>query len=477
MNVILIVKLIKSGVKTKSFKTMTMMVTTSKFKKRLLPIIPGIWMSIALNAQGNLEKYIETGLKNNLVLQQKNISLENALNALKTANSLFFPSVDLKGDYQSGDGGRSISFPVGDMLNPVYRTLNQLTSGNEFPDINNFETNFFPQNFYDLKVRTSLPIINSDLIYNRTIRKQQITMQEYDVEIYKRELTRNIQVAYYNYLSAAKSIAIYDGALSLAREAKRMNQSLLDNGKSLKAYVLRSESEVQELEAKRTSAQQQMKNARMYFNFILNSSPDEVIDTTDVVSVNQKIVDQYLLNEVSINDRTELKALDQSTSICQNVLKMSKAYWVPNLNGFLDVGSQAGDWKFNNKSKYYFFGFQLNIPLFSAGKNRIRIKQSELELKNRLIENSYTRNRIQLSADMARNSLVESNKNYAASIKQLDAATAYNELIEKGYKEGINTFIETIDARNQLTTASLQLVINKYQLLAALANYEREINK
>ncbi len=193
------------------------MVTTSEFRKRLLPVIHFIWMSIVVNAQGSLEKYIETGLKNNLVLQEKNISLESALNALKTANSLFFPSMDLRGDYQSGDGGRSISFPVGDMLNPVYRTLNQLTSGNAFSDISNVETNFFPQNFYDLKVRTSLPIINSDLIYNRTIRKQQITMQEYDVEIYKSELTRNIQVAYYNYLSAAKSIAIYDGALKSGR--------------------------------------------------------------------------------------------------------------------------------------------------------------------------------------------------------------------------------------------------------------------
>jgi outer membrane protein TolC len=68
-------------------------------------------------------------------------------------------------------------------------------------------------------------------------------------------------------------------------------------------------------------------------------------------------------------------------------------------------------------------------------------------------------------------------KNYAAGIKQLDAATAYNKLIETGYREGIYTFIETIDARNQLTTASLQLVINNYQLLAELATYEREINK
>ena len=150
------------------------MVTTSKFKKRLLQIIHFIWMSLVVNAQGSLENYIETGLKNNLVLQTKNISLENALYALKTANSLFSPSVDFIGDYQSGDGGRSISIPVGDMLNPVYRTLNQLTSSDAFPDINNVDVNFFPHNFYDLKVRTSLPIINSDLIYNRTIRKQQI---------------------------------------------------------------------------------------------------------------------------------------------------------------------------------------------------------------------------------------------------------------------------------------------------------------
>jgi outer membrane protein TolC len=220
-----------------------------------------------------------------------------------------------------------------------------------------------------------------------------------------------------------------------------------------------------------------MKNARMYFNFILNSNPDEAIDTAYVVSIDQNIVDQYLLNEASIINRTELKALDQSVSVCQIVLKMDKAYWVPKLNGFLDLGSQASDWKFNNKSKYYFIGFQLDFPLFSAGKNRIRIKQSELALKNQLINNTYTRNQIQLSADMARNSLMASYRNYAAGIKQLDAATAYNKLIEKGYKEGINTFIETIDARNQLTTASLQLVIDKYELLAALATYEREINK
>ena len=158
-------------------------------QKRLIPAILLLLFTGIVQAQSSLDKYIESGLKNNLAMQQKNISLEKALNALKTANRLFFPSIDFRGDYQSGDGGRSISIPVGDLLNPVYSTLNQLTMSNTFPQISNVETNFFPQNFYDLKIRTSVPIINTDLIYNRTIQKQQTVMQEYDIEIHKNELS------------------------------------------------------------------------------------------------------------------------------------------------------------------------------------------------------------------------------------------------------------------------------------------------
>ena len=93
MILLFIVKLIKSRVKTKSFKTTAMMVTTSKFKKRLLPVIHFIWMSIVVNAQGSLEKYIETGLKNNLVLQEKNISLESALMLGQFPSAVFWYAV------------------------------------------------------------------------------------------------------------------------------------------------------------------------------------------------------------------------------------------------------------------------------------------------------------------------------------------------------------------------------------------------
>lgn len=431
----------------------------------------------SVQAQSNIDKYIESGLKNNLVLQQKNISLDKALNSLKIANSYFFPSIDINGDYQSGEGGRSIAMPLGDMLNPVYGTLNQLTRSNSFPQIENVEAYFLPKNFYDTKLRTSIPIVNSDLIYNRSIQKQQIVLQEYDVEIYKNELIKNIKVAYYNYLSAAKSISIYESALSVAQEGKRINEKLVNNGKSVKAYILRAESEIQDLESRKVAALQQVKNAQMYFNFLINADAKQDIDTADISSFEEKIVEQYIFNDASVSKRTEIKALSQSISIYESVVKMNKAYCIPKLNMFLDLGSQNTDWKFDNKSKYYFVGFQLGIPLFAAGRNIFKIRHSELELKNQMLNNTYISKQLQLSADMAKNSLHTTYEKYRTNMKQLDAASAYYRLIEKGYKEGVNTFIETIDARNQLTTASFQMIINKYQLLAAIAIYEREINK
>lgn len=156
---------------------------------------------------------------------------------------------------------------------------------------------------------------------------------------------------------------------------------------------------------------------------------------------------------------------------------MDKSYWLPKLSGFLDLGSQASNWEYNNKSRYYFVGLSLDIPLFAGGKNRYKIRQSELNTKNQVLNTTYVNRQLQLSAEMAKNDLKTSYQNYVASTKQLDAAASYNKLIEKGYKEGLNSFIETIDARNQLTVSSLQVVINKYQLMAAIVNYEREINK
>lgn len=419
-----------------------------------------------------LDSYVRQGLERNIVVQQKSISLEMALLSLKMANGMFAPSVSLLGNFTSGEGGRSISFPIGDIMNPVYTTLNQLTASDQFPRIENVNTNFFPRNFYDVRARTSMPLLNTDLIYNKKIRGQQVLLQEYEVQVYQRELVRNIKVAYFNYLSAREGVVIYQSALTRAQEGKRVNEALLANGKGLPAYVLRSQAEIENIKAQLVDAERQVENGRLYFNFLLNREGTEEINTDFVPELST--VTTLLAEDAVPTQREELLQIKTAQELNQQVLKMNKLFWAPRVSGFVDLGAQAENMEYSSKANYYLYGFQLEMPLFSGFTNRHRISQSRLDVRNAELNVDQVNRQLRLSTEVSRNALVSAFQNYQSALKQLEAAQSYQRLIEKGYKEGVNTFIEAVDARNQLTSAELLGRVNLYRVLVAEASLERE---
>jgi outer membrane protein TolC len=60
-----------------------------------------------------------------------------------------------------------------------------------------------------------------------------------------------------------------------------------------------------------------------------------------------------------------------------------------------------------------------------------------------------------------------------SSEKKLLSASSYLKLVDKGFKEGSQTLLEFIDARNQYTQAAIQKNINSYKLQMAIAQLER----
>ncbi|PSR55084.1 TolC family protein [Adhaeribacter arboris] len=424
-------------------------------------------------AQTVLDIYVKEGLQHNLVLQQKSVGIEKALLALKEANAAFLPTVAINSSYITGQGGRYFDFPLGDMLNPVYQTLNQLTDSKDFSQVSNVEAYLNPSNFYDAHVRTSLPIVNSNLHYNRDIQKQRIELQEHEVNTYKRELTKDIKLAYYNYLTALAGIDVYQSTLNLVNKNLAVNESLVKNGKGLPANLIRARSEVEKVNAALTTAQTQVKNAQHYFNFLLNKPLDADIDTSYQLAEAVAIVPDTP-DLTGVEKREELLALRRGRQIQETVCEMNRQFWVPQVSGFLDVGTQTQDWKFNNKARYYLGGVQLDIPVFTGNRNKYRIQQSDLDLKQITLQENQVTQQLQLAITVAQNNISAAQREYQSALVQLKAAESYYRLIEVGFREGIYSLIEFIDARNQLTSAQLQKNMQTYKVLQNAATLERE---
>jgi outer membrane protein len=302
----------------------------------------------------------------------------------------------------------------------------------------------------------------------------QTLLQEFEVTIYKRELIRNIKAAYFNYLGAREGVSIYQSALTRAQEGKRVNESLLANGKGLPAYVLRSQSEIENIKAQLVDAERQVENAKLYINFLLNRQPDEEIVTSYSAEENLINASALIQEPASAQKREELMQIQTLKGLNENVLTMNKLYWSPKISGFIDLGAQAENLTYTSNANYNLIGVQLEMPLFAGFTNRHKISQSSLDIKNTELSAKQINQQLNLSTQFAKNSLISAFQNYQSAQKQLEAALSYQRLIDKGYKEGINTFIEAVDARNQLTSAQLLVTLNQYRVLIAEATLERE---
>uniref|UniRef100_UPI004048BA1B TolC family protein n=1 Tax=Algoriphagus sp. TaxID=1872435 RepID=UPI004048BA1B len=441
-------------------------------------LIQGFFLLIGLQttpiqAQQVLDTYIKEGLANNLVLQEKNASLEQSLVALRDAKSYFLPSVDFGASYTLAEGGRTIAFPVGDLLNPVYSTLNKLTASNSFPQIANVSEQLLPDNFYDTRFRTTVPVLNTDLIYQNQIRKEQVNWTNNQVEIYRASLIQDIRVAYFNFCAAHTSIEILTKSLKLVEQNLKDTRSLVENGKRLPAAVLRAESELEQVKSLLTEAKLKTNNAAYYLNFLVNRPLDQEV-AFEQIPLNISRVDQLLLEDLNAQN-PELRAMQSMERIQETVLKSGKNYWIPKLSTYADLGSQGFDWNFDTQSRYLLWGLNFSVPVFQGGRNQNQIQRNMLGLQAVQRQKELVNQKLNLNLQLQRNEVKTLLAALQSAEKKLISATAYLNLVDKAFKDGSQSLLEYIDARNQYTQAALLKNISSYKLQMSLAQLERQL--
>lgn len=415
-----------------------------------------------------LDNYIKEGLNNNLALKQQNFALDKSYYALKEARGLFLPSLYVQADYNYADGGRKINLPVGDLLNPVYRTLNQLTGSTAFPQINNVSEQFLPNDFHDTRLRATLPLINAEIWFNQKIKKEAITQQQAAVNVYKRELVLEIKTAYYNYMRARKALEIYEQAGVLLAENLKLTESLVKNNLALKSNLLKVTADLNKNNALKTEAENNVKSASAYLNFLLNKPLDTaVIADTTIYNTNDNNT------FVSVTGREELLQLKSGINQTKQFVNMKRSYLLPTVGTFLDAGYQGFYYKFNNDQRYYLGGVQLKWNLFNGMQNRNKINQANIDLKQ--LETRYTEaeKQIELQATTSRLALNSAKVKAESAQTNVIYSEEFYRVTRSRYAAGEALVIELSDAFFQLVNNRLQQQLSQTEWLVKQAEAER----
>ncbi|MBK6564351.1 MAG: TolC family protein [Saprospiraceae bacterium] len=406
----------------------------------------------------DFESLVKLAWKNNKQLNSKNFQLESAVSSLKEAKAMYGPNLQVGLLYSLAEGGRKINFPVGDLLNPVYSTLNVLTQSNNFPTINNVEEQFLPNNFYDLRFRITQPLYYPDLAINKKIKSETIVLKNLEIKALKRIIVKDVMNAYFSSVAARKISEIYWTSDSLLTEAKRVTQSLIKNGTALPTALSRIETQMATLSAQKYDAEAQIRNADHYMKFLVGETFVESILIDEL-----PVVESFIYNE-----REEILQMNQGSKMLSLALEKEKNFYKPKLGLQLDLGSQDFDFGIE---PYVLAGLNVEMNLFDNNKHIYKKSSVQADMTALQLQKNYTEDQIGLQINIAKENLqaaVKQAETYKIRITAVEKM--YSEVLKK-YKEGSVNYLELLDAETQSTQIKLHYTLARQNAWMKWAEY------
>ena len=436
-------------------------------------------------SQSVLDAYIEEGIANNLQIKKEGFELNRGQLMVESVQAKRLPSIHFTSSYLLAQGGRSIELPVGDLLNPAYATLNQLTAENTFPtDLENTKEYLIPNNFNDTRFKISYPLYNRALFYNYKAQKEKISIQQAKMETFKLNLEKEIKMTYYAYFRANEVSKIYNQTKVLLKEVHRFNEKMIKAQKAT-AYLNTSiDFELEKIEGLLINVRQEQRTVQAYFNTLLNRNLEAIIEEDPFVKaiIEKNFVDttELALNSLldkALEQRTELKEVLSTIEVSQTTTKLNKKKRLPTVGLEGNLGFQGFGYHFNREQAFATIGIGLNWPIYTGKQHKLDIEISENEEAKWETSFQQLKQQIELEVYNTFYLLLTAKQKIRTAQAAYKSAKRGFDLIKKQYENQKALLIELLDAQTKLTNSQISISLAQFDFLIQKAALDRAVNQ
>jgi outer membrane protein TolC len=427
-----------------------------------------------------LRAYVEIARTSNLALQREAIDVEAARERLVEARSHLMPRFEAYGRYTVSSGGRTIDIPVGDLLNPVYATLNELLAGQgsapRFGAVENQTIEFLRSTEQETAIRVVQPVWRPEITRGIDARRSELASREAQLAAFERELELEVRTAYYRWVAADAAVAILEGAQALVDENARVQRSLFRNDKVTEDAPLRAEAEVAAVREQRIQAAKQRDVARSWVNFLLNRPLETVLDPipAEALVAHETALAAWMEGaDLSGAAREERKALAHAVDAAESGRRALSARLLPTVAFAADLGVEGSGYGADESGSFARASLVASWTFFDGGERRSRVRQAFLEKSRLETSRRETDASIDFQVREARDEAVAASAAVEAARSRLVAASRSWEIADRRQHEGILNFLGVLDARQELTEAEIRVVIRRTERLVALSRLVR----
>ena len=427
-----------------------------------------------------LENYVKEAIEHNLTVQKERLKKEKQTSKINQAKRLWKPKMDLEASYLFAQGGREILFPIGDLFNPVYGTLNALTQSADFPtDLQNEEIQLTPNNYLDLQLSISKPLINSSIKYNQLIQSELLRLNDLDIELNKTDIAMQVRTGYYNYMKTFEGLKILDETERLLKDILAFNKKLVKYDKATADILSDVEFQIANINSQRAMILEQQELAKAYFNLLNNKPLDsEIIIDENILLGNftqpEKITSLFSKAKETRLEFQKLEVAKAVNDLNQKRIDKEKS---PTLGIFGGVGLQTESFNFDNGGPLVSIGLGMSWSILDGGLRKAKI--DEIQIDQRILENDKKRldQQVEIQITQIFYKLRSLEMRMQSEEVAVRSAKKSYDVIKTRYVNDKALLIQLIQAQNSLTTSELNRALTKYDYLIQLAELRKVIGE
>ncbi|HEU5262899.1 MAG TPA: TolC family protein [Gemmatimonadales bacterium] len=442
-----------------------------KLPRLLRATLAGLFVANAPAALGAqrpdpLGHLVAEALRSNLGLEAERFAERRTAADVRAARGLFFPTLGLASRYSRLGGVPNL----GDLVNPAYATLNQLTGTNRFPTDVDMT---FPQR-HESRLQLVQPVFNAEIFANYSAARARRDGQRMQLAAAARQLAADVQLAYLQQASAWRVVQIHEAALALVRENERVAERLLAAGRATPEAVHRARAERADVEQQLAEAQERRVAAARALNQILRRPldaaveviPDSAFDLPLDVSPDSAVTR-------ALAAREELRQVDAGVRGAQAAGRAATAAFLPSVSLALDYGFQGPDFAFRRSDDYWVASLVVSWNLFNGGRDAAARSAAGYEEDRARALRQDLAERIALQVRTAYEAAGVARAAIATADTRLEAARRTFELVRRRSEEGVASPIEFVDARSAYTSAQLNRALTAHRYAMRYVELER----
>ncbi len=166
-----------------------------------LLLVAAVSTPVRAQEAGPLDALVREALRGNLALEQERLADARSEAAVRQARGLGLPQLSLDSRYSRTSGVLNL----GDLVNPAYRALNQLTGTNSFPT----DVDARLPLAQETRVRLVQPLFQPAIRAGTAIARSQREVQRGALGAQTRQLAADVQAAYLQHARAARVVELY----------------------------------------------------------------------------------------------------------------------------------------------------------------------------------------------------------------------------------------------------------------------------